>query len=63
MLIKLSESVQMVNMNLLAGEKDYPGKETQDYAQYQGKTQGIIVTRNMALILTSWLQALSSLMF
>ena len=40
MLIKLSESVQMANMNLLAGEKDYPGKATEDNTQYQGEDRG-----------------------
>ena len=46
----------MVNKSLLAGEKDYPEKLQRVTHRIKGKTTGIIVARELAVILTSKLQ-------
>jgi hypothetical protein len=39
MLVNVSQSVQMANMNVLAGEEDYPGEATEDRTHsIKGKT-------------------------
>jgi len=53
MLIKVSESVQMATLSLLAGNKAIQAKQQGTTHSIKWKTEGTIVSKNMALILTS----------